>query len=317
MTASLTTTDAGRLAACEARIQQGLTTFIEVGQALMEIRDQRLYRATHGRFEDYCRERWGMDRINAHRHIEAATKVLSFDNTDLPRPSSLGVARELPREPEQAREVWAQAVEQHGPTPTAAQVRDVRAESTALTVVEPDPTPDLPDGIYRTIVADPPWRYGNTATRGSAENHYPTMSMDELLALDVPAVSAADAHLYLWVTNGFLREGFDLIAAWGFTYKACLTWVKPQMGLGNYFRGATEHVLFGVRGRLPTNTRAAVNWFQAPRGRHSAKPEAFYDLVEDASPGPYLEMFARRQRLGWSTWGNEAIPHADLVEVVA
>lgn len=164
----------------------------------------------------------------------------------------------------------------------------------------------LPDGVYRTIVADPPWSYGNKATRGAADNHYPTMSLDALADLDVEDRAADAAHLYLWVTNGFLREGFDLVAAWGFTYKACLTWVKPQIGLGNYFRGATEHVLFGVRGGLRTNDRTLRNWFEAPRGRHSAKPDSFYDLVEKASPGPFLEMFARRRRLGWDAWGNEA-----------
>lgn len=165
---------------------------------------------------------------------------------------------------------------------------------------------DLPDGTFRVIVADPPWQYGNKATRGAAEDHYSTMTIPELCELDVEVRAADDAHLYLWVTNGFIDEGFDVLRAWGFTYKTCLTWVKPQMGLGNYFRSSTEHVLFGVRGSLKTQDRGMMNWFEAPRGRHSAKPDSFYDLVERASPGPYLEMFSRRRRLGWSGWGNEA-----------
>jgi N6-adenosine-specific RNA methylase IME4 len=163
----------------------------------------------------------------------------------------------------------------------------------------------LPAGTFRVVVADPPWQYGNRATRGAAEDHYATMAVDELCNLEVPERLADDAHLYLWTTNGFLREAFDVMDAWGFAYKTCLTWVKPQMGMGNYFRSSTEHVLFGVCGSLRTMDRALVNWFNAPRTKHSAKPEAFYDLVEKASPGPYLEMFARRQRLGWSVWGNE------------
>lgn len=161
-----------------------------------------------------------------------------------------------------------------------------------------------PPTEFPTIVIDPPWRYGNTITRGAAEDHYPTMSMDELEALELP--STDDAHLYLWVTNGFLREAFDLIDAWGFTYKACLTWCKPQIGMGNYFRNSTEHVYFALKGSLPTEANNIPTWFVADRTRHSAKPESFYDIVEKSSPGPWLEMFARRRRLGWHTWGNEA-----------
>lgn len=157
---------------------------------------------------------------------------------------------------------------------------------------------------YPTIVIDPPWRYGNTSTRGAAEDHYPTMRLDELAALHLPATD--DAHLYLWATNAFLREALELIPAWGFTYKTVLTWCKPQIGMGNYFRNNTEHVLFATRGKQPTLRNNCATWFVADRTRHSAKPESFYDLVESCSPGPWLEMFARRRRLGWHTWGNEA-----------
>lgn len=171
----------------------------------------------------------------------------------------------------------------------------------------------LPEGTYRTIVADPPWRYGNTSTRGAAEDHYPTMSIEDLCDLDIDERAALDAHLYLWVTNNFLREAFDVMDAWGFAYKTCLTWVKPQMGMGNYFRGVTEHVLFGARGGLKTQARDIRNSFGAPRQKHSAKPDLFYDLVEKASPGPYLELFARRARLGdWSYWGNESLESAEV-----
>ena len=165
-------------------------------------------------------------------------------------------------------------------------------------------TPVVSVGTYPTIVIDPPWQYDNKATRGAAEDHYSTMSLDELEALVVPATD--NAHLYLWVTNGFLRQGFDLLDAWGFTYKTTLTWVKPQMGMGNYFRGGTEHVLFGIRGSLPTNAKDILNWFRADRTKHSAKPELFYDIVEKSSPGPWLEMFARRRRFNWEVWGDEA-----------
>lgn len=159
---------------------------------------------------------------------------------------------------------------------------------------------------YSTLVADPPWPYANVATRGAAENHYPAMAVEEICGLPVSDWAKPDSHLYLWVTNGFLREAFVVMEAWGWTYRTTLVWAKPQMGLGNYFRVGTEHVLFGTRGELPTRSRSLVNWFEAPRTRHSVKPEAFYTLVEQASPDPYLEMFARKARPGWDRWGNEA-----------
>lgn len=159
---------------------------------------------------------------------------------------------------------------------------------------------------YGTIVADPPWRYGNTSTRGAAEDHYDTMTIEELCALDVGAWGAEQSHLYLWTTNGFLRDAFTIMDAWGFTYKTTLVWVKPQLGMGNYFRSSTEYVLFGIRGGLRTLNCNQRNWFEAPRGKHSAKPDSFLDLVELVSPGPYLEVFARRRRIGWDVWGNEA-----------
>lgn len=178
--------------------------------------------------------------------------------------------------------------------------------STLAAVAEPPP---LPDGIYRTICADPPWQYGNTSTRGAAEDHYPTMTVEALCELPVAEWVDEQAHLYLWTTNGFLRESFDVLAAWGFEYKTTLVWVKPQIGMGNYFRSSTEYVLFGVRGGLRTIDCNQRNWFEASRGRHSKKPGYFFDLVEKVSPGPYLEMFARERRLSereWNYWGNEA-----------
>ena len=165
------------------------------------------------------------------------------------------------------------------------------------------------DGLYPTVVIDPPWQYDNRGTRGAANDHYPTMTLDELTELDIPA--ADQAHLYLWTTNAFLRDAFDLIEAWNFEYKATLVWVKPQMGMGNYFRISHELVLFGIRDGLKTLRKDARSWFEAPRGEHSAKPDVFYELVETCSPGPFMDMFNRDggklfKRPGWEGWGNEA-----------
>lgn len=143
--------------------------------------------------------------------------------------------------------------------------------------------------------------------------------MDELKALEIPAED--NAHLYLWTTNEFMVEAHDLASAWGFKKKTICTWMKTHqkdpervsMKTGYYFRGATEHFLFCVRGSLKLQTKEALpTGFLWPRLPHSVKPEAFYDLVEKASPGPYLELFARRNRMGWSAWGNEAISDVEV-----
>ncbi len=130
------------------------------------------------------------------------------------------------------------------------------------------------------------------------------MSLQELCSLSPPADD--DAHLYLWTTNAFMCEAHDVARAWGFAPKTILTWVKmqpngePSRKSGYYFRGATEHIVFAVRGSLPLQTAEALpTAFLWPRLPHSVKPDAFYDLVEQASPGPYAELFARRARFGW------------------
>lgn len=186
---------------------------------------------------------------------------------------------------------------------------------------------------YRTIVIDPPWRY--TVTQGlpnrcaetgkgrrvrpTAEGQYDTMTNDDIAALPVADLAADQAHLYLWCTNPHLfgtglrgasrgPAPVEMMQAWGFTYITLLTWHKlGAPGMGFYFRGDTEHVLFGVKGRLaiPPEIRVS-NFFAAHRTVHSAKPDRFYEIVERVSPGPYLEMFARRRRYGWDVWGNEA-----------
>lgn len=178
--------------------------------------------------------------------------------------------------------------------------------------------------LFKCIVADPPWPYGtrNAITRtikkdgtpavGVGDTGYPFMSIEELCQMRVASVADKSSHLYLWTTNAFLREAHDVAEAWGFKVKTCLTWGKikedgsPSMKTGYYFRGATEHCLFGVRGSL----RLKVNYgkptlYLSKRLPHSRKPVWFYRLCEEASPGPYLELFARRRRKNWESWGNE------------
>jgi N6-adenosine-specific RNA methylase IME4 len=176
-------------------------------------------------------------------------------------------------------------------------------------------------GRYRTIVADPPWDVRRLSSPGakafgtqagtikSVRLEYPTMPVDEIAALPIKAMAAADAHLYIWTINAFIEDTYLIARAWGFTPKTLLTWGKAPMGLGpgGAYSQTSEHILFARRGRDVVQRRCDTTWWQWPRGRHSAKPDAFQDVVEQVSPGPYLELFARRDRLGWDTWGNESL----------
>lgn len=171
---------------------------------------------------------------------------------------------------------------------------------------------------YRTIYADPPWQeVGGGKIRRGADAHYPLMKTVEICNLwvnNVPVSMLAedDAHLYLWATNNFLPDAFKVMKAWGFEYKTMITWAKDRMGLGQYFRGQTEHLLFGVRGMVPYKTvdgkRAQGRTFYSiPRLEHSQKPHEFYDIIEHVSTGPFIELFARNPHPGWDSWGNEII----------
>jgi N6-adenosine-specific RNA methylase IME4 len=180
---------------------------------------------------------------------------------------------------------------------------------------------------YHTIVADPPWDYGRWGVGrvpAGQDNDgrttplpYPSLAVSEIKSLPVGEWSEDDAHLYLWTTNKYLPDAFGVLTAWGFRYSTPLVWCKEPIGsfLGGAFTPSVEFVLFARRGRLAHKTRAKKQWWLWPRqgqGNHSRKPDAFLDLVEATSPGPYLELFARRQRLGWDTWGNEALAHVEL-----
>jgi N6-adenosine-specific RNA methylase IME4 len=170
---------------------------------------------------------------------------------------------------------------------------------------------ELPPEKFRVIEADPPWAL-RSQEKKSQHYQYPTMGLEEIKALGgrVVAVAEDDAHLYLWAINPMLEEAFEVVRAWGFEFKTLITWRKSDgFGTGHYFRGQTEHVLFCVRGSLGTLSNDLPNVFDAKRtGRHSGKPDEFYDLVDKASPGPRLRLFARSQREGWFSWGDQASP---------
>jgi N6-adenosine-specific RNA methylase IME4 len=176
---------------------------------------------------------------------------------------------------------------------------------------------------YRTIVADPPWHYDRTGVTfadphsGEFTGHglpYRSMTLDEITGLPVAQLAASNAHLYLWTTQRYLWDAKRIAEDWTFTVSKVLIWCKAPTGfsMGGAYGNASEFVLFCRRGSLPALRRVPRDWWEWPRGAHSAKPEAFLDMVESVSPGPYCELFARRDRLGWDTWGNEALGTAEL-----
>lgn len=158
---------------------------------------------------------------------------------------------------------------------------------------------------FSTIYADPPWQYSNQATRASTDKHYETMTPEQIAELPISQLTNDKAHLHLWTTNAFLFECPAIMEAWGFEYKGVFVWVKSQMGIGNYWRVSHEFLLLGVKGSLTFQNREQMSWLELPRGKHSVKPEEVVDKIEKVSPGPYLELFGRRQRKGWTIWGDE------------
>jgi N6-adenosine-specific RNA methylase IME4 len=166
---------------------------------------------------------------------------------------------------------------------------------------------DCADVKYRTIVADPPWHYPHGHPGRDNQILYDTMSIGELCELPVSDLADQSAHLYLWTTNEHLRYAFQVLGAWGFTFKNVIVWCKPGLGMGGTFRNSHELVLLGERGKCELRRRDVGTWHVFPNPKqNSAKPEGFLDLVESVSHPPYLEMFARRHRLGWDVWGDES-----------
>ncbi|GBF07115.1 MT-A70 family protein [Deinococcus aerius] len=175
-------------------------------------------------------------------------------------------------------------------------------------------------GKYATILADPPWQFINRTGKVAPEHRrlsrYPTLDLEAIKAIPVAGAAAPTAHLYLWVPNALLPEGLEVMSAWGFTYKTNLIWHKVRKdgepdgrGVGFYFRNTTEIILFGVRGkdaRTLAPGRRQVNILKTQKREHSRKPDEQYRLIEACSPGPYLELFARGTRPGWTVWGNQA-----------
>jgi N6-adenosine-specific RNA methylase IME4 len=186
---------------------------------------------------------------------------------------------------------------------------------------------------YRTIVADPPWEYERFATNkggryadGTSEwtirsLPYAGMTLQQIEALPVAGMAASDARLFLWTTNRYLRDAFDVLEAWGFEYRQTLVWHKtgnPNPWIAHIAPNHAEFLLVGARGKPPRTTHLPSNVLaidtNPAKAKHSQKPEAWLDHIERVSPGPYVELFARRARFGWDYWGDESLGTATMGE---
>lgn len=173
-------------------------------------------------------------------------------------------------------------------------------------------------GTFSTILIDPPWRFTNRTGKVAPEHkrlrRYRTMSFDEIASLPVNRYARNPSHLYLWCPNALLKYGLEIMESWGFTYKTNIVWFKTRKdggpdgrGVGFYFRNVTELLLFGVKGQMRTLApgRRQVNILLTRKREHSRKPDEIYPIIEECSPGPYLELFARERVQGWTSWGDE------------
>ncbi len=181
-------------------------------------------------------------------------------------------------------------------------------------------TPSLPNGKFGAIIIDPPWPYTQKLGRGSTAGDttrgglpYESMTIEEIRALPVADMAADNCALLLWTTNSHLPLAFEMVAAWGFTYKTTLTWGKDRIGLGYWLRGQTEHAILAVKGSPRDKMtgshggtgKAWSTLLLAPRREHSQKPGEAWVMMEDLFRGPYLECFARVHRQGWTAWGDQ------------
>lgn len=176
---------------------------------------------------------------------------------------------------------------------------------------------DLPAGQFGVILADPPWRFatfdGKSSVATQAADPYATMSLENIKSMPMAFTGATDCALIMWATAPLLPQAFEVMRAWGFTFKTAGAWAKQSstgqkwaFGTGYVFRSAAEFFLVGVRGRPKVKSRSVRNLIVAPIREHSRKPDDMHAMCEALFEGPYLELFARESRPGWTTWGNQA-----------
>jgi N6-adenosine-specific RNA methylase IME4 len=278
--------EAGRQAALRQHRQEQTESLVEVERVPQEVGEP------DRRSRESSRQAAKLLGTN-HQYVSDAKK-LAAERPDLAEKVKAGEISI----PEAKKTVQSEA--------TAAK-RAAERERTAALAAK---TVAVPDRRYAVIYADPPWQYDfSKAESREIENHYPTMEVDAIAAVEVPATD--DAVLFMWATSPKLAEAFHVLNGWGFTYVTSMVWVKDRIGMGYYARQRHELLLIAKRGTPATPDPSARpdSVIEAPRGRHSAKPEAVYGIIERMYPDlPKLEMFCRTPRQGWDAWGNEVEP---------
>lgn len=311
-----------RRALAEARTIEEFKTVRDVGEAAVRLaksrRDVGVEAVLEGQ-EIVRRAEWQLGFM-----LPAITGGRGRKKSHAPLLMSLGLGRmqssrfqRIARLPADRFEQWIAECRAAGEEMTQAAALKLAAASEPESVVEScsefesGAVDNLGELIARgltfgCIYADPPWAYNNTGTRANVAKEYKsTMSVEAICREPVAQLAATDCHLHLWTTNGFLFEARQVLEAWGFDYKSCYVWVKPRMGIGNYWRVSHEFLLLGVRGKPEFRRRDCMSWGQFDRTVHSRKPAAVRSLVEAVSPGPYLELYGRETVPGWMVYGNE------------
>ncbi len=317
MTDLITLDERSRLYQLEETIRQGLNTFVDVGNALLEIRDKRLYRQEYSTFEEYFQTVWGMSKMHAYRLMDSAGVIDNLKSNQLVTfPTNESQARPLASlEPDEQVEAWKRVITS---TPegkiTAAIVlkaakeveREKRADRRQDRI---ESTPVIPNGKYNLIYADPPWQYTfGFDIHGAADRHYATMSIDDLCNLPIRDLAEDNAVLFLWTTSPKLFDAHDVIKAWGFEYKTSFVWDKVKHVMGHYNSVRHEFLLLCIKGSFPKQSDTLHDSvIEIERSdEHSEKPEYFRQLIETMYPlSKKIELFARRKSEGWDAWGNE------------
>lgn len=314
---------AARRQLAEAVTIQDFKTVRDVGEAAVRLAKSRRDVGVQALLE-------GMEIVRrAERHIGAMLPSViggpgKSNGSRLQPLAMLGIEKtqssrfqQIASVPEEQFEAWIAACRQSGEEMTQAAVLKLadrhkpKTTEPSIDEYESGAVSDLSELVtrglrYGCIYADPPWAYSNKATRANVENEYKsTMTVDEICQEPVEQLAADDCHLHLWTTNAFIFDAKRVMEAWGFEYKSCFVWVKPQMGIGNYWRVSHEFMLLGIRGKPEFRRRDCMSWGQFDRTAHSKKPRDIRRLVESVSSGPYLELYGREAVENWMVYGNE------------
>lgn len=342
--ASLSADEQIELEKFEKIIAKNIAAFVVVGICLLQIREKKLYRGTHSTFKTYLEEKWNLSQPYVYRIISSSQAYQNIQKNmpigeKILMPTAEAQLRYLTHlVPEKQNEVWSKAVkEANGKQPTMEQIRclvdemndkdkslvikigkavtqkkteQIRKKRLLSIKEKSSRNTTLQSKIkYPVILIDPCWRYQFEYSENRfVENHYPTMSLDELKDVPIPDIAADDSIIFMWATSPKLAEAMELIDFYGFQYKTSAVWEKDKIGMGYYFRIQHELLLVGTRGKFPApppDTRVS-SIIRADRKRHSEKPVQVYEIIDRMYKNlPKIEIFSRCKRRGWVSWGNE------------